>query len=364
MDRLFCVCIALLISLGLYAYDFTFKNSQGVSIYYNIVDEQARTCEVAPSGTYYNGELIIPQYAIYKNEVYTVIGIGNNAFDRDHYITGLELPPTITYIGKMAFFNCYGLTKINIPASVNKISDFAFTHTDALKVLVIDDLSSWCSIDFESDVSVPAAQHDIYIKDVLLENLIIPDDISKISQYAFFKSNISSIEIPSSVVTIGKQAFSYCEKLKSVRIHNSIMTMGDATFMYCNNLSDVYIDDLKAWFASKHSGEMGMNDYIFENAQNFYINNERISDLVIPDGVTVISEYSFSGYKGLESIEIPESVQSIERYTFSGCTNLYKVKSHIKVPFDIPQYTFSNMSYATLYVLEGTKDLNVTGTGE
>jgi hypothetical protein len=60
-------------------------------------------------------------------------------------------------------------------------------------------------------------------------------------------------------------------------------------------------------------------------AQKFYINNQLITDLVIPDDVTSIGESAFSSYAGLTSVTIPNSVTSIGENAFSKCTNLASV---------------------------------------
>lgn len=57
-------------------------------------------------------------------------------------------------------------------------------------------------------------------------------------------------------------------------------------------------------------------------AHHLYLNGEEIQDLVIPNSVTSISDYAFSGCSGLTSIIIPNSVMSIGIYAFSGCNGI------------------------------------------
>ncbi|MFR3812514.1 MAG: leucine-rich repeat domain-containing protein [Ruminococcus callidus] len=58
---------------------------------------------------------------------------------------------------------------------------------------------------------------------------------------------------------------------------------------------------------------------------NLYINGELVTEITIPDGVTSIGEFAFSGCTGLTEITIPDGVTSIERYAFYGCENLTKI---------------------------------------
>ena len=56
-----------------------------------------------------------------------------------------------------------------------------------------------------------------------------------------------------------------------------------------------------------------------------YLNGELVTDLVIPDGVTEIKDYAFSGFSSLTSVTIPNSVTSIGEYAFDGCRALTSV---------------------------------------
>ena len=57
-------------------------------------------------------------------------------------------------------------------------------------------------------------------------------------------------------------------------------------------------------------------------AENVYFNGELITNLVIPDTVTEIKPYAFSGYTSLESVTVSEGVKSIGERAFSWCTKL------------------------------------------
>ena len=60
-------------------------------------------------------------------------------------------------------------------------------------------------------------------------------------------------------------------------------------------------------------------------AINLYVNNELITELVIPDSVTSIGNYAFYCCSSLTSVVIPDSVTSIGIYAFAGCTKLTSV---------------------------------------
>ena len=63
----------------------------------------------------------------------------------------------------------------------------------------------------------------------------------------------------------------------------------------------------------------------YSSAKNFYLNNELVTNLTIPDGVTSIGDGAFSGCSGLTSITIPDGVTSIGGCAFSGCSGLTSI---------------------------------------
>ena len=135
-------------------------------------------------------------------------------------------------------------------------------------------------------------------------------------------SGLTSVTIPNSVTSIENYAFSGCYGLTSVTIPNSVTSIGSDAFYNCYCLKEVHISDLASWC------NIDFNDYESNPlycAHNLYLNGELVTELVIPDGVTSIGDYAFSGCSGLTSITIPNSVISIGGSAFSGCTGLTSI---------------------------------------
>lgn len=147
--------------------------------------------------------------------------------------------------------------------------------------------------------------------------------VTSIGYEAFYNcSGLTSVTIGNSVTSIRSHAFYSCTGLTSVTIGNSVTTIGGQAFYNCNGLTSVHITDIAAWCRIAF-WEYVSNPLIYAN--HLYLNGEEIKDLVIPNSVTSIGCYAFSGCTGLTSVTIPNSVTSIGNNAFSDCSGLTSV---------------------------------------
>ena len=337
----------ILLPLVASAHDIQVKNADGVTIYYNYINNGTEL-EVTYSSysNEYQGNVAIPEEVTYMNRTRkvtsirgsafsscsglisvtipnsvtsigerafygcsglttitignSVTSIGNNAFEYCYGLTSVTIPNSVTSIGAKAFRKCSGLTSITIGNSMTSIGNYAFEDCSGLKKVIVKDIAAWCGIKFDGSISNPLfyAKHIYSDENTEITNLVIPNNVTSIGNYAFNTCKaLTSVTIPNSVTSIGEWAFYGCSGLTSVTIPNSVTSIGDYAFYYCSGLTSV----------------------------------------TIGSGVTSIGNYAFDG------ADIPTVISLIE--------NPFKIKGKTSDYRTFSQNTFNN---ATLYVPKGT----------
>ena len=206
-----------------------------------------------------------------------------------------------------AFFWCSSLSNIVVPNSVISIGDRAFSCCSSLSSIVIPD-------------SVTDIGNDAFSHCSSLSNIVIPDSVTSIGDYAFSGcSSLSNIVIPDSVISIGNGVFSGCLLLEYISIPKSVICLNKNPFsdwkgvLECLSPNFIYEDDV-----------------LFNKDKSKIVSfrNQKIESYIIPDSVTSIGDYAFSGCSSLSNIVIPDSVTDIGKCAFSHCSSL----SNIVIP--------------------------------
>ena len=251
----------------------------------------------------------------------SVRAIPSYAFYYCSSLTGELRMPYVYTIGKSAFSGCSGLTGLILGNSVRLIEDDAFYNCTALKKIEVGSGNGTfhsagnCLVETETNTLVLGCQTSV-----------IPTDgsVTSIGQVAFSNcSGLTSIVIPDSVTSIGNAAFSYCSGLTSVAIGNGVTLIGRKAFVSCNGLSSVHISDIAAWCGILFDGGFEANPLYY--AHNLYLNNQLITNLVIPDSVTSINAYAFDYCSSLTNVTIGSGVTSIGGEAFEYCSSLTNV---------------------------------------
>jgi hypothetical protein len=332
----------------------------GIYYYLNEKDGQAT---MAKNPKKYSGSVIIPESVVYEGENYSVTSIGSfalsgcsdltsvtipnsvtsigsGAFEDCSGLTSIIIPNSVTFIGEAAFQDCSGLSSVTIGNSVKYINNHAFSGCSGLISVHITDIAAWCNIFFDILVSNPLSiAHHLYLNGEEVKDLVLPNSVTSISNYAFWHcSCLTSVTIGNSVTSIGYKAFEGCNGLSSVTIGNSVTSIGNYAFKGCTGLTSLTIPNSVT--------SIGYD--AFEECTG-------LTSVTIPNSVISIGSDAFKGCSGLTSVTIPNSVTSIGSGAFSGI-NFKSVISKIEYLFEIGNSTFNQVTYdnAILYIPKGT----------
>lgn len=175
-----------------------------------------------------------------------------------------------------------------------------------------------------------------------LISVTIPDSMTSISYSAFYNcTSLTNVNIGNSVKSIDDYAFRDCTSLKSISIPDNVTSIGNSAFDNCCSLTSVNITDVAAW-CSIDIFDRESNPLYY--AGNLYLNGQLVTELIIPDEVTRISDDVFAGCTSLVSAVIPESVTNIKSGAFYGCSGLESISIPDSVT-SIGSLAFYNTAY-------------------
>ena len=239
-----------------------------------------------------------------------VTSIGNSAFYYCYGLTNLTIGASVKNIGSSAFQNCNKLTSVTIPDSVTNIGYFAFNSCIGLTKVNISSISAWCGISFGSYNGNPLCYaHKLNVDGNLVTDLVIPDSVTSIGNYAFCNcSGLTNLTIGASVMNIGNYAFGSCSKLTNVTISDSVTSIGNEAFYYCSGLTNLTIG----------ASVKNIGSRAFQNCN-------KLTSVTIPDSVTNIGNNAFNYCNGLTNLTIGVCVTNIGNSAFYGCSKLTNV---------------------------------------
>ena len=266
---------------------------------------------------------------------YHVTAIGNDAFIFNGNLKSVTIPYLVTSIGKQAFRGCSSLERVTIEGNINTIGEYAFYGCSRLEYIGDSDGSAyigpinfiwrytfagcsslkkffipketryiaedafWGTDSFEGfhydlrneyfyvDYAGVLYNHDQtklikYPAGSDVTNYKIPATVTQIGTDAFRNSDISNVELPDGLVSVGDRAFYGCKKLQQIILPNTVTTLGVSCFSQCSELKI----------------------------------------LQMSDSITEIGEYAFAECSGLEKLALPSSLKSIGENAFIDCRGL------------------------------------------
>ena len=256
-----------MVGLNASAHDIEVKNADGVTIYYNYINNNTELA-VTYRGTYsseyeveYYDDIVIPESVTYNEKTYSVTSIAERAF-YDCSPTSITIPNSVTSIGDAAFYFCSGLTSITIPNSVTSIGECAFSESGFTSVTIGNSVTS--------------------IGDQAFSGCI----------------GLTSVTIGNSVTSIGWDTFYGCSGLTSITIPNSVTSIGSGAFASCSGLTSIY-----SYIESPTS----------DTGSNFDISNYTDATLYVPYGTKAKYQTTagWNNFKKIQEMDNPSAINGV-----------------------------------------------------
>lgn len=197
--------------------------------------------------------------------------------------------------------------------------------------------------------------------------------VTGIASYAFSgNSRIKSVHIPVGVLTIGKDAFSYCPNLENISIPFGTASIGSYAFAGCEKLKTVDLPSTltvldRATFegctalerVGLHEGLVKIGDYAFNGCEALRLSRlpstvlsigdyafcycGSLTELTLPEGLISLGQGLFDSCTALERVVLPKTLLSIGAEAFRGCESL----STIDIPKSVKYVGYGAFEYCS-----------------
>lgn len=296
----------------------------------------------------------------------TLTSLSNYSFYQCTALTDIVIPEGVTTIGQNSFQSCTALSTITLPSTLTSIGATTFNMTPPRVNAVYCAASTPPSVGNNGFVTGIKNNATLYVPEDAVSQYKAQWGFSTVKAWEatetptvgniYYKLNnedmtaqvtgcdasLTDLNIPASitcatggyaVTSIAADAFkgansSSIRTFNSVTIPASITSIGRYAFQYVD-IKTLYINDLAKWCAINFNGSSYSNPFMGlcrQAAANtwgkLYINGIETTDIVIPAGVTEISDYAFNPLKTMTSVTLPAGVSKIGSYTFQNCTSL------------------------------------------
>ncbi len=263
-------------------------------------------------------------WGLYFDEIQTLIleegvtSIGGYAFYGCRRLSSISFPSSLTTIKYDAFQDCDALTEVSLPSNVTIVGNYAFADCDKLSSIVLN------------------STQPVELGGYIANNC----------------PNIKYIEIPDGTYD------TYIAAGPNNAYHDASNTTphgitGDCSWLYNSDTKTLTI-----------SGSGEMRDYgnvcdgvcLTTAPWNLYL--EDLQNVIIEEGVTVVSSYSFQGCKNISSVVFPNTLTKIGYSAFEGCKNLTSATLSGSV-IKVYDNAFSNCSKLSSLVMNSTQPVEL-----
>ncbi len=146
--------------------------------------------------------------------------------------------------------------------------------------------------------------------DRMITEIDLPEDLTAIGEYAFYKcAGLSIGKLPDGITSIGSNAFYGCSVLALTELPNGLTSLGDGAFNYCGRLA----------LTGLPSGVTTIGNYLFRGCY-------RLALTELPAEITNIGSFAFYNCTSLTEMTFRGTPQRMEANCFSKCESLLTIR--------------------------------------
>ena len=256
---------------------------------------------------------------------YTVVAIGDKAFQGNKNIRSVIIPDTVKKIGASAFADCTNLGNVILSSNLEEMGSKAFARCELLTDIEIPKSLTICHVDgdgYEGDLE--GAYTGPFYECSGLEVIRFESGTNKIAKRLFAGcTGLKEISIPDIATVIGEKAFERCTNLKKIEIPESVTELEWCAFSQCSNMETVVINngvkqmDANAFAGCKKLSNITLSENCDIIDESVFKDCSSLASIKIPNTVKYIRASAFEN-SGLKEITLPESVQLIEDAAFKN----------------------------------------------
>ena len=263
--------------------------------------------------------------------------IGDTAFNKVN-ITSLYIPDHVTHLGANAFSGCSNLSELTIGKGITTISENAFAGAGFTELVIPANVTSIGKTAFWgcenlNNLTIEGTEVNIGASAFYgcpLKNYDFNSNINVIGMHSFAFGKMESLSVSPTVTEISYRAFYKCENLSSIEIPDSVLKINGYTF------------DNTEWYDNQPNGEVYL-DQIFYDYKGTMPKDTLIT---LKDGTVTIADCAFENCSGLKAITLPEGLKGIGKQTFTNCAQLSEIYIPASVEY-IGDYAFAKCSSLT-----------------
>ena len=289
-----------------------------------VYSKDRATLVVFPSGKNATGSYAVPEgtttigvgaFAVAQLESVTLPDslreVASRAFEQSS-ITAVALPDAFETVGERAFWYMPQLKRVDLGGTV-KVSDSAFYSSGVTEVNLRPDLNR----------------------------------LTEIADGAFNWTSASSITLPDSVTTIGKEAFANNAALTTFHLGASAQSLGDFALGEDNNLTELSVSPSN----TELSVESGVLYQKISSGRRLLLSlpTNSATEYKVTSGTTEIAPWAFAHNTALRRVVLPKGLTTIGYGAFDGCSNLIdlSIPNSVRVSEGVINTGLDTVEYGT-----------------